>query len=142
MSSLSHSSGSVMGLFFLPNPLHTKWHSPWHSACPTGNPLIPLHQNRNCSPSCIYCLHYQYPILQAREVRIILGPSSLGTNPVPVQPLLIYLCNHLSELPLPVAMGHALPVICMLVASVWWSVSLLCPCCLRYVSTRTSGGFP
>lgn len=108
---------------------------------PQGTHLFPFWKIE--TPSYISCLSYdptEYPNVQAREVRIILDPSSFSAISV-VSFLLVCLCSHLSNPPP--------SCLCLLLPHLWSDassqstysptiVSLLWSCCLRYVSTRKS----
>lgn len=87
--------------FFFPFYPLTDWTDilPGTQYVPQGTHLFPFRKIE--TPSCISCLNYdptEYPNVQARGVRIILGPSSF--SPInPVSFLLICLRSHFSNLP-------------------------------------------
>lgn len=105
---------------------------------PQGTHLFPFGKIE--TPSCISCLNYdptEYLNVQARGVRIILGPSSF--SPInPVSFLLICLCSHFSNLP-PSCLYLPLPHLWSDTSGLHLqSVSLLWSCHFRNVSTRKS----
>ena len=105
---------------------------------PHGTHLFPFGKIE--TPSCISCLNYdptEYLNVQARGVRIVLGPSSFSPmNPVSF--LLICLHSHFSNLP-PSCLYLPLPHLWSDTSGLHLqSVSLLWSCRFRNVSTRKS----